>query len=215
MRSQDIYTRLQRVQVQHNPTPPSSPPHKSHDRGSLRHRKRKMPSRNASTPQKRPRPMDDLETRSLSTQLTDRTRFDPSVQSSSGPSRQRNPARDLNDLPLSTPPIHCTRPKDIPLPDSSVSLRRTLCANFRLKVIPVGLKVLFPFSSSRPHHLTRPLVVLQDKIYAADPEGAMDIPDTAFDGADSRRLAKGDRAPLSSLQGYLSAIIFPNLQQAE
>ncbi|KAI9035299.1 uncharacterized protein KD926_003772 [Aspergillus affinis] len=124
-----------------------------------------MPPSGASTPQKRPRP-NDLETRSLSTQLTERTRFDPSVQSSSGPSRQRSPARDLlNDLPLAIPPIHCTRPKEIPLPDTSLSLRRSLCENFGLKVIPVGLK---------------------DKIHSADPEGAMDIPDVAFDYADSR-----------------------------
>ncbi|KAJ5249497.1 hypothetical protein N7524_011813 [Penicillium chrysogenum] len=105
----------------------------------------------------------DLE--SLST-LTDRTKFEPSVQSASGQPRQRSPARDLlNDLPLSNPPIHCTRPKEILLPSSTLSLRRTLCQGFGSRVIPIGLK---------------------NRISAADPEGALDIPDSAFDETDRR-----------------------------
>lgn len=147
MKRPDVLSWLHRVQGQQNPTPPSSPPPNELDNDHIHHQKRRKMSHNGtSTPQKRRRTQDDMDLESLST-LTDRTKFEPSVQSASGQPRQRSPARDLlNDLPLSNPPIHCTRPKEILLPSSTLSLRRTLCQSFGSRVIPIGLKVSF-------HHL--------------------------------------------------------------
>lgn len=144
MKRPDVLSWLHRVQGQQNPTPPSSPPPTELDNDHIhRQKRRKMSHDGTSTPQKRRRRVsqDDVDLDSLST-LTDRTKFEPSVQSAAGQLRQRSPVRDLlNDLPLSTPPIHCTRPKEIPLDSSTLSLRRTLCQNFGSRVIPIGLKV--------------------------------------------------------------------------
>ncbi|KAL3439937.1 hypothetical protein BJX65DRAFT_315282 [Aspergillus insuetus] len=116
-----------------------------------------MSQRGKSTSRKR-RIQDD--TTSSITDLTERTRFDPSIQSSSGTSRQRSPVRDLlNELPLSSPSIHCTRPKSVPLPDSVRSLRQVLGLDFGVKLIPAPLK---------------------DKIRSEAPDEAIDIPDAAF-----------------------------------
>ena len=138
MKEKDVLSWICGVQV---PTPPSSPlPLTLENDYPYCRKRRKMSHTGASTPQKRPRPADESDT--VLSLLTDRTRFDP--PSSSSHSRQRSPARDLlNALRLPKPPIHSTRPKDIPLPDSALSLRRTLCQGFGSKVIPIGLKVGF------------------------------------------------------------------------
>ncbi|KAL4778043.1 hypothetical protein BJX76DRAFT_344290 [Aspergillus varians] len=87
--------------------------------------------------------------------------LDPSVQSLSRTSQQQSPVQDLlNKLPLSSPSIHCTRPKSVPLPNSVLSLQQALGRNFGSKVIPAPLK---------------------DKIYADAREEALDIPDAVFD----------------------------------
>ncbi|KAL2848946.1 hypothetical protein BJX68DRAFT_97916 [Aspergillus pseudodeflectus] len=95
------------LEQEQNPTPPLTPP-PNLDR-SYRAKRRKMSHRETSTSRKHRLNND---TTSSVTDLTDRTKFDPSIQSSSGTSRQRSPVRDLlNELPLSSPSIHCTRPK--------------------------------------------------------------------------------------------------------
>lgn len=137
MKRKDIDSWLNGVLKQQNPTPPSTPPGVID--GSRQTKRQKMSHRGTSSSRKRR--IDDSRGSSL-TDLTDHTRFDPSVLSSSGTSRQRSPVRDLlNELPLSSPSIHCTRPKSVPLPKSVISLRQALGHNFGSGVIPAPLKV--------------------------------------------------------------------------
>ncbi len=143
MKEKEIHSWLSGVLKQQNPTPPSTPPRVLD--GSHQRKRRRMSDR--AGPRKRR--IDD-DTASSLTDLTDRTRFDPSIQSSSGTSRQRSPTRDLlNELPLSSPSIHCTRPKSVPLPDSVLSLRQALGCNFGSKVIPAPLKVTYTTPKNR------------------------------------------------------------------
>ncbi|PYI27470.1 hypothetical protein BP00DRAFT_20367 [Aspergillus indologenus CBS 114.80] len=133
MKRKDIDSWLSGVLDKQKLPPPSTPPA---DLNSNSHRTkwRKMSPRETSSSRKRR--IEDDTTSSL-TDLTDRTRFDPS----SGTSRPRSPARDLlNDLPLSSPPIHCTRPKSVPLPEPVLFLRQALSRSFGSRVIPASLK---------------------------------------------------------------------------
>ncbi|KAE8153589.1 hypothetical protein BDV25DRAFT_21724 [Aspergillus avenaceus] len=158
MKRKDIFYWLSRIQSLQNPSPPSTPVDIDQSHQTKR---RKMSGSGTSTPRKRSRNFVDDDAASLLSNLSDRTRFEPSVQSSSATSRQRSPARDLlNELPLSSPPIHCFRPKSIPLPKPVLSLRQRLGRNLGVKLIPIQLK---------------------DKIAAEAPEEALEIPDTAFD----------------------------------
>ncbi|KAH8430584.1 uncharacterized protein LDX57_008248 [Aspergillus melleus] len=164
MKRKDINRWLEEAAFQQNPTPPSSTLREGIVDEFAQDTKRvKMSASGASTPRKRSRPVDDVEASSLFSGLTDRTRFDPSAQSSSAQSRQRSPVRELlNELPHSTPSIHCTRPKNVPLPEDVIFLRKALCQGFGSKVIPIELK---------------------ERIEEVDPEAATEIPDFAYDNS--------------------------------
>lgn len=144
MKRKDVYSWLGEVEFPQNPTSSSSSPREEEEEDEFvpTTKRARMSASGASIPRKRLRPVDDLDASSLSTAFTDGSRLNPSVQSSSGASRQKSPARELlNELPHSTPSIHCNRPKSVPLPDKVLSLRRTLCQNFGSGVIPIELKV--------------------------------------------------------------------------
>ena len=136
MKRKAIESWLSGVLSQQNSTPPSTPPDIID--GGRQTKRRNISQRGKSTSRKR----GITDTASSLTDLTDHTSFDPSVQSSSGTSRQRTTARDLlNELPLSSPSIYCTRPKSGPLPRSVISLRQALGHNLGFGVIPAPLKV--------------------------------------------------------------------------
>ncbi|KAE8316672.1 hypothetical protein BDV41DRAFT_561966 [Aspergillus transmontanensis] len=155
MKKKDIVSWLDRVETEPNPSPPSSDIHEYY------RRKRHVMSRNTeSSPRKRPRSLQLDDVDSHTTSLTDRTRINTPSRTSSGPGRQRNTRELLNELPLSSPSIHCFRPKHIPLPASVLSLRKKLSHGFGSNIIPIGLKA---------------------KLYQEDPQGAVDIPDLGWD----------------------------------
>ncbi|KAE8401915.1 hypothetical protein BDV37DRAFT_167705 [Aspergillus pseudonomiae] len=141
MKRKDIASWLDRVQTEPNISPPST-----HTDEDYRRRRRNISRSGASSPRRWSRPVHTDDVDSLSTDLTDRTRFDAPTRSSA-PARQRSPVRELlNELPLSKPSINCIRPKSIPLPDFVLSLRKTLGHDFGSKIIPIGLRT----KSTRP-----------------------------------------------------------------
>ncbi|TKA79582.1 hypothetical protein B0A49_08194 [Cryomyces minteri] len=132
-----------------------------------------MSSSRSSSPRKRSRVDDDLvlpdQSASVTaiSELTDRTRLTHTTRShASSPGRPTSPVRDVfNELRLSRPAIYCKRPKGVYLPERALALRKHLTDGFGSKVIPMCFK---------------------SRLFASDPEGTADIPDSAFDESDTQ-----------------------------